>query len=87
MSAASQYDNDLACGAATNASKYLAAEADFHACETAVMTHSGFSYVKKHHVALYTQIADTTNSTCSPTISLMLYCKKSTALARTILNS
>lgn len=53
MSAAWQYDNDLSCGAAANAAKYLAAEAGFHACEQAVMTHGGFGYAKEYHVERY----------------------------------
>jgi len=53
MSAAWQYDNDQPCGAAANAAKYLAAEAGFHACETAVMTHGGFGYAKEYHVERY----------------------------------
>ena len=53
MSAAWQYDNDLPCGAAANAAKYLAGEAGFHACETAVMTHGGFGYAKEYHVERY----------------------------------
>ncbi|PCI70168.1 MAG: acyl-CoA dehydrogenase [Piscirickettsiaceae bacterium] len=53
MSAATQYDNGLACGGAANAAKYLAGEAGFHACETAVMTHGGFGYAKEYHVERY----------------------------------
>ncbi len=53
MSAAWQYDNDQPCGAAANAAKYLAGEAGFHACETAVMTHGGFGYAKEYHVERY----------------------------------
>ncbi|MFT6218973.1 MAG: acyl-CoA dehydrogenase [Cycloclasticus pugetii] len=53
MSAAWQYDNNQACGAAANAAKYLAGEAGFHACETAVMTHGGFGYAKEYHVERY----------------------------------
>jgi|TARA_R110002096_G_scaffold395124_9_gene590473 acyl-CoA dehydrogenase len=53
MSAAWQYDNDQPCGAAANAAKYLAGEAGFHACETAVMTHGGFGYAKEFHVERY----------------------------------
>ena len=40
-------------GAAANAAKYLAGEAGFHACETAVMTHGGFGYAKEYHVERY----------------------------------
>ena len=38
------------CGAEANAAKYLAAEAGFHACETAVMTHGGMGYAREFHV-------------------------------------
>jgi acyl-CoA dehydrogenase len=53
MSAAWQYDNDLPCGAAANAAKYLAGEAGFDACQQAVMTHGGFGYAKEFHVERY----------------------------------
>jgi acyl-CoA dehydrogenase len=53
MSAAWHYDKDLPCGAAANAAKYLAAEAGFHACEQAVMTHGGFGYATDYHVERY----------------------------------
>ena len=53
MSAAWQYDQGLPCGASANAAKYLAAEAGFHACEQAVMTHGGFGYAKEYHVERY----------------------------------
>jgi acyl-CoA dehydrogenase len=48
-----QYDQGMACGPAANAAKYLAAEAGFHACEQAVMTHGGFGYAKEYHVERY----------------------------------
>jgi acyl-CoA dehydrogenase len=53
LSAAWQYDKGLPCGPAANAAKYLAAEAGFHACEQAVMTHGGFGYAKEFHVERY----------------------------------
>jgi len=53
LAAAWQYDNNLPCGAAANAAKYLAGEAGFTACETAVMTHGGFGYAKEYHVERY----------------------------------
>jgi acyl-CoA dehydrogenase len=53
MSAAWQYDNNMPCGAAANAAKYLAGEAGFHACEQAVMTHGGFGYAREYHVERY----------------------------------
>lgn len=53
MQAAWQYDRGLPCGAAANSAKYLAGEAGFNACQTAVMTHGGFGYAKEYHVERY----------------------------------
>ena len=50
---AALYDGGKACGAEANAAKYLAAEACFHACERAVMTHGGMGYAKEFHVERY----------------------------------
>ena len=33
--------------------KYLGAEAGFHACERAILTHGGFGYAKEYHVERY----------------------------------
>jgi acyl-CoA dehydrogenase len=51
--AASKYDQGLECGAEANAAKYLAGEAGFKACQTAVMTHGGYGYAKEYHVERY----------------------------------
>ena len=51
--AAALYDAGEPCGGEANAAKYLAAEACFHACETAVMTHGGMGYAKEFHVERY----------------------------------
>ena len=51
--AASKYDQGLPCGAEANAAKYLAGEAGFKACTTAVMTHGGYGYAKEFHVERY----------------------------------
>ncbi|MSQ66961.1 MAG: acyl-CoA dehydrogenase [Gammaproteobacteria bacterium] len=51
--AAALYDAGQECGAFANAAKYLAAEAGFHACETAVLTHGGMGYAKEYHVERY----------------------------------
>jgi acyl-CoA dehydrogenase len=51
--AAWQYDRGIACGPAANAAKYLAAEAGFKACQTAIMTHGGYGYAKEYHVERY----------------------------------
>jgi acyl-CoA dehydrogenase len=53
MKAASRYDRKLECGAEANAAKYLAAEAAFRACETAVLTHGGMGYSREFHVERY----------------------------------
>ena len=53
LSAAWQYDQGLNSAAAANAAKYLAGEAGFEACQTAVMTHGGFGYAKEYHVERY----------------------------------
>ena len=51
--AASLYDAGKPCGAEANAAKYLAGEAGFRACETAVMTHGGMGYAKEYPVERY----------------------------------
>jgi acyl-CoA dehydrogenase len=53
LDAAAKYDRGEPCGADANAAKYLAAEAGFRACETAVMTHGGFGYASEYHVERY----------------------------------
>ena len=53
LQAAWQYDQGMPCGPAANSAKYLAAEAGFHACEQALMTHGGFGYAKEFHVERY----------------------------------
>jgi acyl-CoA dehydrogenase len=51
--AATLYDAGQPCGAEANAAKYLAGEAGFRACETAVMTHGGMGYAREFHVERY----------------------------------
>jgi acyl-CoA dehydrogenase len=51
--AAALYDEGKPCGAEANAAKYLAAEACFSACETAMLTHGGMGYAKEFHVERY----------------------------------
>jgi acyl-CoA dehydrogenase len=51
--AAALYDASKPCGLEANAAKYLAGEACFRACETAVMTHGGMGYAKEYHVERY----------------------------------
>ena len=51
--AARMYDQGYATGEYANASKYLAAEAAFEACERAIMAHGGMGYAKEYHVERY----------------------------------
>ena len=51
--AAELYDAGEECGAESNAAKYLAGEAVFCACETAVMCHGGMGYATEFHVERY----------------------------------
>ena len=51
--AAALYDAGQPCAAEANAAKYLAAEAAFKACQTAIMTHGGMGYAKEYHVERY----------------------------------
>ena len=53
LKAAWQYDHREPCAPAANAAKYLAAEAGFKACQTAVATHGGYGYAKEYHVERY----------------------------------
>ena len=53
MKAAALYDAGRPCGVEANAAKYLAGEAGFNACQTAVMTHGGYGYAKEYHVERY----------------------------------
>ena len=47
------YDEGLPCGAEANSAKYLSAEACYHACENAILTHGGMGYAKEYHVERY----------------------------------
>ena len=51
--AAALYDGGEPCGVEANAAKYLAAEAAFKTCETAIMSHGGMGYAKEFHVERY----------------------------------
>src|ERR1700722_17515470 len=58
--AAALYDAGEPCGAEANAAKYLAAEAAFKTCETAIMSHGGMGYAKEFHVERYLRESLTT---------------------------
>jgi acyl-CoA dehydrogenase len=53
LKAAWLYDQGKPCGAEANAAKYLAGEACFRACETAVLTHGGMGYASEFHIERY----------------------------------
>ena len=53
LKAADLYDRGQECGAEANAAKYLAAEAAFTACETAMQVHGGMGYSAEYHVERY----------------------------------
>lgn len=50
LRAAALYDSGQPCGPEANAAKYLGAEAGYHACERAVLTHGGMGYAREYHV-------------------------------------
>jgi acyl-CoA dehydrogenase len=50
MKAASLFDRGKECGIEANAGKYLAAEAAFEACHTAISTLGGMGYAQEYHV-------------------------------------
>jgi acyl-CoA dehydrogenase len=53
MKAATLSDRGLDCGVEANAGKYLAAEAGFEACHTAMLTLGGMGYAQEYHVERY----------------------------------
>ena len=53
LKAATLFDKGLDCGVEANAGKYLAAEAGFEACHTAMLTLGGMGYAKEYHVERY----------------------------------
>ncbi len=53
LRAAALYDAGEPCGPEANAAKYLAAEAAYEACDTAVLTLGGMGYAAEYHVERY----------------------------------
>ena len=53
LKAATLYDRGEECGIEANAGKYLAAEAGFEACHTAMLSMGGMGYAKEYHVERY----------------------------------
>jgi acyl-CoA dehydrogenase len=53
MKAAALFDTGQECGVEANAGKYLAAEAGFEACHTALSTLGGMGYAQEYHIERY----------------------------------
>ncbi|QQD17246.1 acyl-CoA/acyl-ACP dehydrogenase [Spongiibacter nanhainus] len=53
MKAANLFDKGAECGVEANTGKYLAAEAGFEACHTAMLTLGGMGYAQEYHVERY----------------------------------
>ncbi|MBV1691111.1 acyl-CoA/acyl-ACP dehydrogenase [Novosphingobium sp. G106] len=51
--AATLFDQGKECGIEANSAKYLAAEAGYEACQTAVMSMGGMGYAQEYHVERY----------------------------------
>ncbi len=53
LNAANLFDKGEDCGVEANSGKYLAAEAGFEACHTAMLTLGGMGYAQEYHVERY----------------------------------
>jgi len=83
MKAAWLYDQGRPCGAEANAAKYLAAEAGYRACETAVLTHGGMGYSREYHVERYLREAMLTRiAPISPQLILSFIAEKALGLPK-----
>lgn len=83
MKAAWLYDRGRPCGAEANAAKYLAAEAGYRACETAVLTHGGMGYSKEFHVERWLREAMLTRiAPISPQLILSFVAEKALGLPK-----
>ncbi|HMP57000.1 MAG TPA: acyl-CoA dehydrogenase family protein, partial [Novosphingobium sp.] len=51
--AATLFDQGLDCGVEANTAKFLAAEAGYEACQTAMMSMGGMGYAQEYHVERY----------------------------------
>jgi acyl-CoA dehydrogenase len=81
--AATLYDAGQPCGVEANAAKYLAGEAAFCACETALMTHGGMGYAKEFHVERYLREALITRiAPVSPQMILCFIAEKALGLPK-----
>ena len=81
--AASLYDAGKPCGTEANAAKYLAGEAGFRACETAVMVHGGMGYAKEYHVERFLREAFIPRiAPVSPELTLCFIAEKALGLPK-----
>jgi acyl-CoA dehydrogenase len=81
--AATLYDTGQPCGVEANTAKYLAGEAAFTACETALMTHGGMGYAKEFHVERYLREALITRiAPVSPQMILCFIAEKALGLPK-----
>lgn len=53
FNAATKFDRGEECGTEANTAKYLAAEAGYEACQTAMMSMGGMGYAKEYHIERY----------------------------------
>jgi len=86
LQAAWRYDNGLSCGAAANAAKYLAAEAGFKACQTAVLVHGGYGYAREYHVERYLREMMIPRCPGEPAINSLLYRREGPGTAEILLS-
>jgi acyl-CoA dehydrogenase len=83
QNAAALYDAGKPCGLEANAAKYLAAEAAYRACETAVMTHGGMGYAREYHVErLFREVLITRIAPVSREMRLNFIAEKALGLPR-----
>ena len=81
--AAALYDAGKPCGLEANAAKYLAAEAAWRACESAVMTHGGMGYAREYHVErLFREVLITRIAPVSREMILNFIAEKALGLPR-----
>jgi acyl-CoA dehydrogenase len=83
MRAAWLYDQGQPCGAEANGAKYLAGEAGFRACETAMLTHGGMGYSREYDVERYLrEVMLTRIAPISPQLILSFIAEKALGLPK-----
>lgn len=83
MRAAWMYDQGQPCGAEANGAKYLAGEAGFRACETAMLTHGGMGYSREYDVERYLrEVMLTRIAPISPQLILSFIAEKALGLPK-----